>query len=91
MSRSTLRGRLRLVRNAPAPAAPAAPAAQEPQSPAKWPSKSPPPVFPHETQLRMRAQSALCGIRFRDGGTLAPVLTLEQARDVLAWYRPQLL
>lgn len=43
------------------------------------------PVNPSETDLRMRAQSLLSGMRFKDGSTQAPVLTIEQARDVLAW------
>lgn len=43
------------------------------------------PVNPDETLLCMRAQSAL------SGPELGQVhdLTVEQARDVLAWYRPK--
>lgn len=46
------------------------------------------PVDADETHLRMRAQSLLSGIRFFDGSTACPPLTLAQARDVIAWYRP---
>ncbi|HET6804648.1 MAG TPA: hypothetical protein VFH59_04300 [Frateuria sp.] len=43
------------------------------------------PVDPEETRIRMRAQSVL------SGGELGqcPPLDIRQARDVLAWYRPQ--
>lgn len=43
------------------------------------------PVFPDETHLRMRAQSILSGGEIGQ----CPPLTLEQARDVLAWYQPK--
>lgn len=85
MSRAN-RNRLRLVRTpvaAPEPTAPPATA----RKPALWPKRSA-PVFPGQTHVRMRAQSALCGLQFRDGSTVAPVLTYEQACDVVAWYRP---
>jgi hypothetical protein len=50
----------------------------------QWPHLSA-PIFPDETLLCMRAQSAL------SGPELGQVhdLTVEQARDVLAWYRPK--
>jgi len=69
------------------PPATASEATPAPKRGGPWPKLSA-PVFPMDTWHRMRAQSALCGLRFRDGSTAAPVLTLEQARDVLAWYRP---
>jgi hypothetical protein len=47
------------------------------------------PTDPRDVALRMRAQSLLCGIAFRDGSTQAPPLSIEQARDVLAWYCPE--
>lgn len=43
------------------------------------------PVLPEETQLRMRAQSILSGGEIGQ----CPPLTLDQARDVLAWYQPK--
>lgn len=43
------------------------------------------PVDPTDTLQRMRAQSLLSGIQFRDGSTCCPPLSLGQARDVLAW------
>ncbi len=43
------------------------------------------PVMPAETDTRIRAQSILCGIVYRDGRTSAPPLSLDQARDVLRW------
>lgn len=48
------------------------------------------PVDPIETLLRMRAGSALFGFDFQDGTRYPDVLTIEQARDVLAWYSPRL-
>ncbi|GLQ96434.1 hypothetical protein [Dyella mobilis] len=42
------------------------------------------PVFPDETQMRMRAQSILSGGEIGQ----CPPLTLDQARDVIAWYQP---
>lgn len=47
------------------------------------------PTDPREVALRMRAQSLLCGLAFRDGSTQAPPLTTEQAHDVLAWAQPK--
>lgn len=49
-----------------------------------WPRLSA-PIFPADTLLCMRAQSAL------SGPELGQVhdLTVEQAKDVLAWYRPK--
>lgn len=43
------------------------------------------PVDADETMTRIRAQSLLCGIQYRDGSTQAPPLTLSQAQDVLRW------
>lgn len=45
------------------------------------------PVYPEDTDTRIRAQSLLCGVVYRDGSTNPDTLTLEQARDVLAWRR----
>lgn len=47
------------------------------------------PTDPKDVALRMRAQSLLCGLAFRDGGSQAPPLTSAQAHDVLAWYQPK--
>ncbi len=44
---------------------------------------------PLDTQARMRAQSLLAGTTYRDGSTNPGTLTLEQARDVLAWATPR--
>ena len=52
--------------------------------PAKWPPLTD-PVDPLDTLARMRAQSLLAGLRYRDGTTNPNALTLDQARDVLAW------
>jgi hypothetical protein len=43
------------------------------------------PVDPLETQLRARAQSILSGPLIGQ----CPPLSIEQARDVVAWYRPK--
>lgn len=43
------------------------------------------PVDPLDTHARMRAQSLLSGLRYRDGSTNPDVLTLSQAQDVLRW------
>lgn len=51
-----------------------------------WPALAE-PVRVDETQDRMRAQSILCGMKYRDGSTQADTLTIEQARDVLRWAR----
>lgn len=40
---------------------------------------------PLENTLRMRAQSLLAGLAYRDGSCNPGPLTLAQARDVLAW------
>lgn len=69
----------------PAPA-PEAVADQRPARP--WPRLSK-PVFPADTQARMRAQSVLTGFDFKDGAAIGPLLPVEQARDVLAWYCPR--
>lgn len=65
---------------------PAVAAEQRPARP--WPRRLAKPVFPADTQARMRAQSALTGFDFKDGAVLGPLLSVEQARDVLAWYCP---
>lgn len=44
-----------------------------------------PPVDPEETRIRMRAQSILSGGEIGQ----CPPLSITQANDVLAWYRPQ--
>lgn len=43
------------------------------------------PVDPADTLICMRAQSALSGPELGQ----CPPLTVEQARDVLAWYAPR--
>jgi hypothetical protein len=43
------------------------------------------PVDPLDTLARMRAQSILTPT---PRGGICPPLTADQARDVLAWYRP---
>ena len=43
------------------------------------------PVDPADTLLCMRAQSALSGPELGQ----CPPLTVEQARDVMAWYAPR--
>lgn len=40
---------------------------------------------PLDNQARIRAQSLLAGIAYRDGSTNPGPLTLPQAQDVLAW------
>lgn len=40
---------------------------------------------PLDNQARIRAQSLLAGIAYRDGSTNPGPLTLSQAHDVLAW------
>ena len=40
---------------------------------------------PIDNQVRIRAQSLLCGQSYRDGTTNPGTLTLGQARDVLVW------
>lgn len=50
----------------------------------KWGTLAP-PVFPVETQIIQRAQSILSGPPIG----ACPPLTLEQALDVLRWYRPR--
>lgn len=51
----------------------------------RWPSQLAAPVDPADTQAIMRAQSILSGALIGQ----CPPLTLDQARDVLAWYAPQ--
>ena len=46
-------------------------------------------TVPLDTHARMRAQSLLAGMTYRDGSTNPGTLTLEQARDVLAWATPR--
>ncbi len=60
----------------------------QPRSHAPWPMLSA-PIDPLETVLRSRAQSALTGLAFRDGSRVCDVPTIDQARDILAWYRPR--
>ena len=60
---------LRLIRKAPAK---------------RWPTLSE-PVFPAETDARMRALSLLTGVEFADGTRHPDTLTLDQAQDVLRW------
>jgi hypothetical protein len=52
------------------------------------PARRAAPTDPRDVALRMRAQSLLCGLPFRDGSTQAPPLSTQQARDVLAWHDP---
>lgn len=40
---------------------------------------------PMENHVRSRAQSLLCGLRYRDGSTNPGTLTIAQANDVLRW------
>ncbi len=54
------------------------------QSVQKW-TALPEPVLPLDTMARMRAQSLLAGLRYRDGSTNPNALTLDQAHDVLRW------
>ncbi len=75
--------RLRVV----GPAAPEAAQWQPPPSRLRPPLS--PPVDATETLLRMRAQSALCGLQYADGSRNPGVLSLAQAHDVLAWYAPR--
>lgn len=58
-------------------------------SAAALPARRAAPTDPQDVALRMRAQSLLCGLPFRDGSTQAPPLTSEQAHDVLAWLAPE--
>ena len=51
----------------------------------RWPADLGKPIDPQETQDRIRAQSILTGSLI---GGVCPTLTIEQARDVLAWYSP---
>ena len=55
-----------------------------PPRPGTWPTLAD-PVDPLDTLTRMRAQSLLAGLRYRDGSANPDTLTLAQARDVLAW------
>lgn len=56
-----------------------------PKAPFKrWPQLSE-PVFPSDTDARIRAQSLLTGMEFADGTTNPDTLTLAQAQDVLRW------
>lgn len=43
------------------------------------------PIDPEETRIRMLAQSILSGPELG----VCPTLEIEQARDVLAWHKPQ--
>lgn len=55
-----------------------------PRNEPKWGRLSA-PVDPEETRICMRAQSILSGGEIGQ----CPPLDLRQARDVLAWYKPQ--
>lgn len=68
--------RLRLIRRRPV-------AAPEPRGGPWGPLAE--PVLPNETDARMRAQSLLAGLQYRDGSTNPGTLTYPQACDVLAW------
>ena len=65
------RRRLRLLKLAPA-------------KPGTWPALSK-PVDADETAARIRAQSLLCGLQYREGSSQCPQLTYSQALDVLRW------
>lgn len=56
----------------------------------KWTALSE-PVLPLETDQRIRAQSLLTGLRYRDGSTNPDTLTLAQAQDVLRWATARIL
>lgn len=84
----------RLQRRAqPEPAVAPEPVLAPEPAPAPEPTWGPlaEPVDPLDTWHRMRAQSALTGMAYRDGSRSPDTLTLGQARDVLAWYRPRSL
>lgn len=55
-----------------------------PAKPGTWPVLSK-PVDADETAVRIRAQSLLCGMHYRDGSSQCPPLTYSQALDVLLW------
>lgn len=57
-------------------------------APKPWPMLAA-PIDAMESVLRSRAQSALCGVEFRDGSRVCELPSIEQARDILAWYRPR--
>lgn len=44
-------------------------------------------TLPLDNVTRMRAQSALAGLQYRDGSTNPDTLTLAQAHDVMRWYQ----
>jgi hypothetical protein len=50
----------------------------------RWPQLSE-PIFPSDTDARMRAQSLLAGMEFADGTRNPDTLTLAQSHDVLRW------
>jgi len=52
---------------------------------ALWPCDLGRPVDPIENTIRARAQSILTGPLI---GGVCPVLSIEQARTVIAWHRP---
>ena len=62
--------------------------APQPRTEARWPMLAA-PIDPQDAVLRSRAQSALTGHVFRDGSRVCDVPSIEQARDILAWYRPR--
>jgi hypothetical protein len=49
------------------------------------------PVFPSETDARMRAQSLLTGLSFQDNTRTPGGLTFAQAQDVLRWATTRIL
>ena len=52
--------------------------------PGTWPRLTR-PVDADEIAAQSRAQSLLCGMKYRDGSSQAPPLTYAQAQDVLRW------
>ena len=79
--------RLRIVHATVQPSPVQRTEAPKPKTTAPWPMLAA-PIDPLETVLRSRAQSALTGLTFRDGSRVCDVPSLDQARDILAWYRP---
>lgn len=53
--------------------------------PPAWRGPLTEPVDPMHTHLRMRAISLLAGTEYADGTRHPDTLTLDQARDVMAW------
>lgn len=88
--------RLHVVAPVPTPAPPLPTDEAAPATPARidtrgWPMTGPRPrrIDPAETLIRMQARSALTGIAFWDDTRSPPDdLSIDQARDVLRWFRP---